>query len=100
MHIISMRRLREFWARHPQTEIPLRAWHTQVRHARWKHFANVRFDFPSADQVGRLTVFNISGNKYRLIVRIEFEKQRVYIRSVMTHSEYNKNKWKQDEWFE
>jgi mRNA interferase HigB len=49
--------------------------------------------------VGRLTVFNIAGNKYRLIARVEYELQRVYVRKVLTHDEYNKDKWKDDPWF-
>jgi mRNA interferase HigB len=56
-------------------------------------------DYPSADLVGRFTVFNIGGNKYRLIVRIEYERQEVYIRHLLTHAEYDTDKWKQDEWF-
>ena len=94
MHITSMRRLREFWSVHPQAERPLRAWYTHVQRANWAHFAQVRLDFPSADQVKRLTVFHIGGNNYRLVARIEFEKQRVYIRSVMTHNDYDRDKLK------
>lgn len=100
MHIISMRRLREFWELHPNAERPLRAWFVRVEHVQWRNFAEVRGDFPSADQVGRLTVFNISGNHFRLIVRIEYEQQKVYIRSVLTHSEYDQEDWKNDEWYE
>jgi mRNA interferase HigB len=100
MHIISMRRLREFWQQHPDAEKPLRAWFTHVDNAHWQNFAEVRHDFRSTDQVKRLTVFNIGGNKYRLVARIEYERQRVYIRSLMTHGEYDKNRWKDDPWYE
>lgn len=61
--------------------------------------AELRQRFPSADLVGRLTVFNIGGNKYRLIVRIEYQRQEVYIRNFFTHAEYDKEGWKNDEWF-
>ena len=99
MRIISMRRLRAFWERLTDAERPLRSWYTQVSRAQWQHFSDVRRDFPSADQVERLTVFNIRGNNYRLIVRIEFERQRIYIRSVLTHAEYDQEKWKDDDWY-
>jgi len=59
----------------------------------------VKQDFPSADQVQRLTIFNIGGNNYRLIVRIEYAQQKVYIRSIVTHAEYDKGRWKDDPWY-
>ncbi len=99
MHIISMRRLREFWEVHSMAEAPLRAWFTHVEQATWPNFVAVRRDFPNADLVARLTVFNISGNKFRLIARIEYEKQRVYIRAVLTHPEYDSERWKNDDWY-
>ncbi len=95
-----MRRLQLFWERHPQAENALRAWFTHVNRARWQSFSDLRNDFASADQVKRLTVFNIGGNKYRLISRVEYHKQRVYIRSILTHSEYDKEQWKNDPWYE
>jgi mRNA interferase HigB len=89
----------DFWARHPQAEAPLAAWHRIVRHAAWESWAEVRATFPSADRVGRLIVFNIGGNKYRLIARVEYRLRRLYIRQVLTHDEYNKNEWKKDPWY-
>ena len=68
-----MRRLREFWEKHPSAERPLQAWYIRVQHVHWQNLAELRHGFSSADQVNRLTVFNIGGNKYRLIVRIEFQ---------------------------
>jgi mRNA interferase HigB len=97
MHVISMRRLREFWATHPAAERPLRAWFTRVEAAKWQTFAQLRLDIPSADQVRRLTVFNIAGNRYRLIARVEYERQRIYIRAVLTHNAYDSEKWKDDD---
>jgi mRNA interferase HigB len=58
-------------------------------------FAALRQTFPSADQVGKLTVFNISGNKARSIAAIHYNRRRVYIRHVLTHAEYDKGKWKE-----
>lgn len=99
MHIISMRRLREFWTIHPRAERPLRAWYTQVEQVRWQSFADVKRTFPAADLVKRLTIFNISGNHFRLIARIEYEQQKVYVRFVLTHTEYDQEEWKQDDWY-
>lgn len=95
-----MRRLRTFWEIHPQAERPLRAWFTKVEHATWQSFADLRRDFPAADQVKRLTVFTIAGNRYRLITRVEYEYQKVYIRDVLTHAEYDTEQWKDDDWYE
>ena len=95
-----MRRLRDFWEKHTTAERSLPAWFTQVEQAHWQNFTEVRRDFPSADQVKRLTVFNISGNHYRLIVRIEYERQKVFIRDVLTHAEYDREEWKDDSWYE
>jgi len=61
----------------------------------WANFADVRSGFPSADQVGKLTVFNISGNKYRLIAAIHFNRSIVYVRAVLTHDEYDQGTWKE-----
>ena len=52
--------------------------------------------YPSADQVGKFTVFNIGGNKCRLIVVIHFNRGKIYVRSVLTHQDYDRNKWKED----
>jgi len=100
MHIISLRRLRDFWEKHTTAERPLRAWFVHVEQANWQNFAEVRRDFPAADQVKRLTIFNIGGNHYRLIARIEYEWQKVYIRAVLTHAAYDEGKWKNDDWYE
>ena len=100
MHIITQKTLKTAWETYPDVERPLRKWFTEIKHLHFQNFAELKCHYPSADQVGRLTVFNIKGNHYRLVVRIEFEKQRVYIRSVMTHGEYDSNNWKNDEWFE
>jgi len=94
MHVISPKKLREFWAVHLDAETPLRAWLSVAKAADWGSFADLRRVFPSADQVGRLTVFNIGGNKYRLIAVIHFNRGKVYIRHVLTHPEYDRGKWK------
>lgn len=99
MRVISLKRLREFWTRHADAEAPLRAWYRTVLGAEWMCLQDVRATYPHADGVGtaggeQLTVFNIGGNKYRLIARIRYEYRLVNIRVVLTHAEYDKGKWK------
>ena len=65
----------------------------------WRNLAELKRTFSTADQVARLTVFNVGGNNYRLIARVEFERQEVYIRAVLTHAEYDKGSWKNDLWY-
>ena len=96
MHIISQKRLRGFWAAYPDAEKPLSTWFKEARHAEWAHLAEVRNLFPSADQVGKLTVFNIGGNKYRLIVAIHFNRGKIFVRDILTHADYDRGDWKKD----
>ena len=69
-------------------------WFTRTKKAKWDSFKDVKADFGSADQVGRLTVFDIGGNNDRLIAHIHFNRGKVYVRHVLTHSEYDKGAWK------
>lgn len=94
MHIISRKLLKEFWQENKDAEIPLDNWFKIAQKATWQNLVEIREDFPHADLVGHCTVFNIGGNKYRLIVKIEFLKQKIYTKFVLTHKEYNKDKWK------
>jgi mRNA interferase HigB len=99
MWVISLRRMRDFWETHPEAERPLRGGVKTALHASWPHLAGVRKAFPHADQVvvgsgSVMTVFNIAGNKYRLVVRIEYEGHKIYIKQIMTHAEYSKDHWK------
>ena len=96
MHVISQKTLRAFWTKHPQAKNPLQAWFTRTKKAEWDSFEDVKADFGSADQVGRLTVFDIGGNKYRLIAHIHFNRGKVYVRQVLTHADYDKGDWKKD----
>ena len=99
MHIITRSRLTEFWKKHPDAETSLRLWYKLTSLAQWQSFVELRQLFPSADLVGNLTVFNIGGNKYRLIALVDYEYQKVFIRQVLTHAEYDKQNWKNDDWF-
>lgn len=95
MHIITRKRLNKFALQHPDTKSALENWYKLAKKSRFQSFAELREIFPSADQVGTLIVFNIGGNKVRLITAIHFNRQKLYIRAVLTHSEYDKAKWKE-----
>lgn len=97
MHIISKHpKLSQFWTEHPEAKTPLLAWHKLVEHATWGNFADVRRDYASADAVAGFVVFNIGGNKYRLVVRIVYKTGKIYVHRVMTHKEYDRGDWKKD----
>jgi mRNA interferase HigB len=95
MHVIAKPILVEFWTQHPAAESPLESWYRLVKTEVFTDFNELREKFPSADYVDGLTVFNIGGNKYRLIASIHYNRHKVYIRAVLTHEEYDQNKWKQ-----
>lgn len=94
MHIISRKLLREFWQENKDAEVTLTSWFRLANKATWQNLTEVKESFPHADLVGRCTVFNIGGNKYRLVVKIEFLKQKIFTKFVLTHKEYDKGKWK------
>lgn len=94
MHIISRKALAEFWEMHPDSKEALIRWHRIVERSTFAGFAELRQTFPSADMVGRYTVFNIGGNKYRLITSIHYDRSKIYVRDVLTHQEYDQEKWK------
>lgn len=94
MHIISRKALRQFWEAHADAESPLQRWYKIVDATEFSSFADLRETFPSADMVGQWVVFNIGGNKYRLITSIHFNRGKVYIRHVLTHQAYDEGKWK------
>jgi mRNA interferase HigB len=94
MKIISNSALRVFAADHPQAEVPLQGWRRVIEKNRFAHWAELRAAFNTVDRVGDLAVFDIGGNKYRLVAYIRFEKQIVYIKAVLTHRDYDKGDWK------
>jgi len=94
LRVISRRALREIWQEHREGETSLSAWYLLMKKAAWKNLADVKRTFPVTHLVGRCTVFNVGGNKYRVIVGIRYEKQIVYIRDVLTHSQYSRGRWK------
>ncbi len=95
MHVITRKRLNEFAEKYPETKTALAHWYRIVRANDFSSLADLRQHFPAADPVGKLTVFNIGGNRVRLIAAIYYNRRRLYIRAVLTHSEYDEGKWKE-----
>ena len=95
MNVISFKRMREFFLDHRDAESSLTAWYRTTRRANWQNLAELKETYPSADLVGRYVVFNIKGNKYRLIARIIYRSQTVFVIAVRTHEEYDLEKWKE-----
>ena len=89
MNVLAPRTLAAFWAMYPDAEQPLRDWPRQVQRRDYAHFADVKTDFGSADWVAGYIVFDIGGNKYRLIVSPDFRLKRLFIKKVLTHRQYD-----------
>ncbi len=94
MYIISKKSLKVFWIKHPSAKEPLTQWYTYVKASTYSNLVEFKQDFPHADLFKQYIIFNIAGNKYRLITSIHFNVKRIYIRFVLTHSDYSKNNWK------
>jgi mRNA interferase HigB len=94
VRVISKAAITEFARIHEDALEPLMHWYVVAKRARWQNLVEVRGDFRHADAVGLFTVFNIGGNKYRLVTAIKYRWQVIYVRHVLTHSEYSKEKWK------
>ena len=94
MHIITRKRLNDFAEQHPDSTQALTQWYKAMKQHNFSSFAELKTIFASADKVGKLTVFNIGGNKVRLIAAVHYNTCRVYIRAVLTHNEYDLNKWR------
>ena len=91
MRVISKKILREFWAKHPDCEQQLKAWYNEADDASWKSPKDIKRDYPSASILeGNRVVFNIKGNTYRLIVRINYNYQMVWIRFIGSHAQYDR----------
>jgi mRNA interferase HigB len=91
MHVIARRALREFWEKHPPAKTPLAAWFRVLEAAEFADFSTIKRTFGAADYLAPYTIFDVGGNKYRVITEIRYNKRLVYIRHVFTHPEY-------DEW--
>lgn len=96
MHVISKKKIIEFIMVHPNSKSSLEAWYKIIKNTDFDHFNDLQKVFSTADQVEKFTVFNIGGNNYRLIAAIHYNRNKLYIRHILTHAEYDKEKWKGD----
>jgi mRNA interferase HigB len=88
------RTLREFSDRHPVSASPMQAFRHLVESSNFRNFAELRATFPSVDKIGDRYVFNIGGNKFRVVAAIAFSVQTLWVKAVLTHAEYDKGGWK------
>lgn len=95
MRIISRKALNDFAEKHPNTRSALADWYAKMKVASFHSLVEARSVFPTADAVGKLTIFNVGGNTVRLVTAIHYNRGRVYIRAVLTHAEYERGAWKE-----
>ncbi len=95
MHVISKSAWREVVAAEPSLEAPTAAWYKIATHAQWESIVDVRRVYPHADYVEPYTIFNLKGNAYRLVVKIEYRRSLIFVRGLFTHAEYSRGGWKQ-----
>jgi mRNA interferase HigB len=94
VRILGQVNLQKAARKHANVANALAMWRAAVTAAKWTNFAQLKADFPTADYVRPFTVFNVKGNRYRLIALIDYEEQVVVVRGVLTHATYGKEKWK------
>lgn len=94
MHVITQKRIREAQESWPHSSIALDAWCRLMKKVEPKDFAAMKQIFPSVDKVGDKHVFDIGGNKLRLIATVDYVFKKVFIRAVLDHKEYDRNQWK------
>jgi mRNA interferase HigB len=90
VRVISNKRLVDFALRHPDAATPLQLWRKIVEATDYTHFAALRSSFNAVDHVGDHYVFDIGGNKYRLVAAIHFNRQMLFVRHIFTHAEYDR----------
>jgi mRNA interferase HigB len=94
MHIITQKRIWDAKKKHPTAAGSLDGWYRVIKNNKFKNFSELKLTFNSVDKVGSFYVFDVGGNKIRIIATIHFNSHKVYIRNVLTHKEYDKGKWK------
>lgn len=96
MHLITISNLRQDATPYPDVQKQLQEWYDIVRTTEWQSLIDVQSIYRDAEAIGNFTIFNIKGNKYRLIVSIDYEEQLVYYKYFLTHAEYDKEQCKND----
>lgn len=94
MHVISKAAWRAVVEADATVEGPISQWYKVARNAKWQNITEVRQTYPHADYVNPYTVFNLKGDAYRLIVKIEYRWQMIFVKALLTHAEYDKGGWK------
>ena len=94
MHVVTHARIVDAQVRFPQSATALDFWYRAMKHGRFATFGELRAAFGSVDKVGPLYVFNVGGNKLRLIAAVHFNAGKVFVRHVLTHAEYDRGTWK------
>ena len=94
MHIITQKRIWDAKIKYIESAAALDGWYRVIKRNKFNNFAELKKSFNTVDKVGHWYVFNLGGNKLRLIAAIHFQRQKIYIRDVLTHNEYNKDNWK------
>ena len=100
MWVISLKALRQFWQKYEPAQKPLKEWYAKTVNSKWERFADVKATFGQTDQAtvasgNSVAIFDIGGNKYRLIAAIHYNTAKVFVLRVLTHREYDSNKWKE-----
>lgn len=99
MHIIALKRLRQFWEEFPDAQKPLLRWYGDVQAAQWNSFQDIRRMHNTVDTCkvasgNTVTIFDIGGNKYRLVAAVHYNTRTAYVLRIMTHREYDRETWK------
>lgn len=94
MHVVSKSAWRKVVAADPTVESSIGAWYKIASAANWSSIVDVRRTYPHADFVDPYTIFNISGNSYRLIVKIEYKYRIIFVKGLLKHDEYDKGSWR------
>ena len=93
MNVISKRGLIDLATGHPETAPSLERFYHLARKAKWRGLNDVRIQFPAADQVGDVLIINVMGGNYRLLLRADYRTQRLFVKALLTHGEYERKEW-------
>lgn len=96
MRLIAINKLREAASKYPTVANQIEDFYEIIKKAQWNNLEEVKQTFATAEAVANFTVFNIKGNKYRLILDINYQKQLIFFKYFLTHAEYDKGRWKND----
>ena len=99
MHLISAGKLKQAASKYPDAMKTIQAFCKTIKQAQWQSLIDVQQVYRDSEAVGSFTVFNIKGNKYRLILDIDYVEQVAYFKYFLTHAEYEKEQWKNDPYF-